>query len=217
MKSVYLGRALVAILALFAAASLRAAELTKYEPRPGSKVTLDGDSTVHRWQVQSQIIAGTMELGFDPQNPPAPGKVEAKVQSSVPVRSIKSGKKSMDDIMHETLKIQTAPKIEYRLTELTLKEAPKSATAPLLFDSKGELAVAGVTNKINMPVTMERLEGNKLKTSGTVNLKMTQFGMNPPAPKIALGFISTSDDVKIAFEWLTEKAGATTASAGATK
>src|SRR6185436_80758 len=99
MKSVCLRRAVIAMLALFAAASLPAADLTKYEPRPGSKVTIDGDSTVHKWQVQSQIIAGTMELGFDPQNPPAPGKVQANVQSSVPVRSVKSGKKAMDDIM----------------------------------------------------------------------------------------------------------------------
>ena len=199
--------------ALFAAASLVAADLTKYEPRPGSRVTIDGDSTVHKWTVQSQIVGGSMELGFDPQNPPAPGKVEAKVATTIPVRSIKSGKKPMDDIMHQTLKMQSAPRIEYRLTELTLKEAPKSPTAPLLFDSKGELAVAGVTNKIAMPVTMERLEGNKLKSTGSVNLKMTSFGMKPPAPKIALGLISTSDDVKVTFEWLTEKAGAATASA----
>lgn len=199
--------------ALFAALSLSAAEMTKYQARPGSRVTIDGDSTVHKWSVQSQIIGGTMELGFDPQNPPAPGKVQAKVETSIPVRSIKSDKKSMNDIMHETLKIQTAPKIDYRLTELTLKEAPKSPTAPLLFDSKGQLTVAGVTNQIAMPVTMERLEGNKLKTSGSVNLKMTSFGMKPPAPKIALGLISTSDDVKVTFEWLTEKAGAATASA----
>ena len=211
MKSDYLSRAVVAILGLFAAASLSAADLNKYEPRPGSKVTIDGDSTMHKWSVQSQIIAGSMELGFDPQNPPAPGKVQAKVETSVPVRTLKSGKTPMNDIMYETLKIQTAPKIEYRLTELTLKEAPKSPNAPLLFDSKGQLAVAGVTNQIAMPVTMERLEGNKLKTTGSVNLKMTQFGMKPPSPKLLP--ISTSDDVKVTFEWLTEKAGASTASA----
>lgn len=198
-------------LLLCAATSLLAADLTKYESRPGSKVTIDGDSTMHKWSVQSQVIAGIMELGFDPQNPPAPGKVQAKVETSIPVRTLKSGKTPMNDVMHETLKIQTAPRIEYRLTELTLKEAPKSPTAPLLFDSKGQLAVAGVTNQVTMPITMERLEGNKLKSSGSVNLKMTQFGMKPPSPKFLP--ISTSDDVKVTFEWLTEKAGANTASA----
>ena len=40
------------------------------------------------------------------------------------------------------------------------------------------------------------------------NVKMTSFGIQPPAPKIALGLISTGDDVKIAFEWNTGAAEA---------
>ncbi len=216
MKSCYT-KLTVLVVSLLLAGSAFAAEMTKYEPRPGSKVKIDGDSTVHKWTVESLILKGTLELGFDPQNPPAPGKVPAKVQVTVPVRSVKSGKKAMDDIMHETLKMDTAPNIIYTLRELTLKETPKSPAAPLMFDSKGELAVAGVTNQIAMPVTMERLEGNKLKTSGSVQLKMTSFGMKPPAPKVALGLISTSDDVLVTFEWLTEKGGAATASAASTQ
>jgi hypothetical protein len=34
-------------------------------------------------------------------------------------------------------------------------------------------------------------------------VKMTDFGIEPPAPKIALGAIKTSDDVKLTFEWIT--------------
>lgn len=202
----------ILIALLVAVAGLTAAEMTKYEPKPGSKMKLAGTSTMHDWTVESGIIGGTMELGFDPANP-TPGKVPAKVTTTIPVRSIKSGKKGMDDVMHETLKMQAHPRIEYQLTELVLKEAPKSADAPLVFDSKGQLAVAGVTNQIAMPVTMQRLEGGKLKTTGTTTLKMTSFGMKPPAPKIALGLISTGDDVSVSFEWVTEKAGAATAAA----
>lgn len=202
----------ILVILLVAGAVLAADQMTKYEAKPGSKVRLEGTSTVHDWTVESGIIGGAMELGFDPANP-APGKVPAKVTATIPVRSIKSGKKGMDDVMHETLKMQAHPRIEYQLTELVLKEAPKSADAPLQFDSKGQLAVAGVTNQILMPVTMHRGEGGKLKTTGATTLKMTSFGMKPPAPKIALGLISTGDDVKISFEWVTEKAGAATAAA----
>jgi polyisoprenoid-binding protein YceI len=212
---------LLIALCLFVATLLLAAdEMTKYEPRPGSKVTIDGTSSVHDWTVESTIIGGSMELGFDPWNPKA-GKVPAKVTANIPVRSLKSkGKldpKRMEEVMYETMKIQTAPRIEYRLTELVLKEPPKTAGDPLQFDSKGELSLAGVTNQISMPVTMERLEGNKLKTKGAVQLKMTSFGMKPPAPKVLLGMLSTGDDVKVSFEWLTQKAGATTAAAAAAK
>ena len=209
---------LLIVLSLFVATFVLAADsMTKYSAKPGSKVTLDGTSSVHDWTVESMIIGGSMELGFDPWNPPAPGKVQAAVTSTIPVRSLKSkGKldpKRMEEVMQETMKMQTARNIEYRLTELTLKEAPKTPAEPLQFDSKGELSMAGVTNKISMPVTMERLEGNKLKTKGNITLKMTAFGMKPPSPKILLGMLSTGDDVKVRFEWLTEKAGATTAAA----
>ena len=31
---------------------------------------------------------------------------------------------------------------------------------------------------------------------------MTDFKIDPPAPKIALGLIKTGDDVKLIFEWM---------------
>jgi len=203
---------------LFAAGLVFGADqMTKYDAKPGSKVTIDGTSSVHDWTVESTIIGGSMELGFDPWGSLTPGKVPAKVTATIPVRSLKSkGKldpKRMEEVMQETMKMQTAPRIEYRLSELVLKEAPKTATDPLQFDSKGQLSMAGVTNQISMPVTIERMEGNKLNTKGNVTLKMTAFGMKPPAPKILLGMISTGDDVKVSFEWSTQKADATTASA----
>ena len=46
------------------------------------------------------------------------------------------------------------------------------------------------------------LPENKLKISGTTPLKMTDYKVEPPAPKIALGLIKTGDDVKLIFEWM---------------
>ena len=197
---------LTAVAALALAVSVVAQELTKFAARPtGSKVKLDGTSTVHDWTVEGTIIGGAMELDSkfvaDPTKA-QPGKVPAKVEASIPVRTIKSGKKSMDDIMHAAMKQPQHPRIEYRLTELTLKETPKSANGPITFDSTGQLTVAGVTNKVSFPVTMTR-EGQTMKTVGSTSVKMTSFGIQPPAPKVALGLISTGDDVKITFEWQT--------------
>jgi polyisoprenoid-binding protein YceI len=199
-------QSLVAIVAVALTAIAVAQDLTKFQARPtGSKVKIEGTSTVHDWTVEGLIIGGTMELDSkfvaDPTKA-QPGKVPAKVESTIPVRTIKSGKKPMDDIMHAAMKQPQHPRIEYRLTELTLKETPKAATGPFTFDSTGQLTVAGVTNKVSFPVTMTR-EGNNMKTIGTTSVKMTSFGIQPPAPKVALGLITTGDDVKITFEWLT--------------
>jgi len=207
---------LILVPLLVASLAIAAEPMTKYEAKPGSKVTLDGTSSMHNWTVESAIIGGSMELGFDPANP-KPGKMPAKVTATIPVRSLKSkGKldpKRMEEVMQETMKMQVAPRIEYQLTELVLKEAPKTPADPLQFDSKGQLSMAGVTNEISMPIAMERLEGNKLKTKGAITLKMTSFGMKPPAPKLLLGMLSTGDDVKVSFEWVTQKADANTAAA----
>jgi polyisoprenoid-binding protein YceI len=192
-----------AVLVAAVTSSWAADTLTKYESKLPCKVKIEGTSTIHDWTVESQIISGTMELAE--LKGVTAGKIPAKVQVLIPVRSLKSGNKLMDDIMYKAMKFPTVKNIEYRLTELVLKEAPQSPGGPFKCDSTGELTVSGVTNKIAMPVTIDVVD-NQLKTTGSVPVKMTQFGIDPPAPKIGGGMIKTGDEVKISFEWMTAPA-----------
>ena len=160
--------------ALFLAAlSLQAQNLTRFAAQPGSKVRIDGSSNVHDWTVEGQIIAGALEIDSDflnePQKAAAGTKVNAKADANIPVRSIKSGKNLMDDVMHDAMNQKEHPKIEYHLKELTVKAAPKSSEGPFEFDSVGDLQVSGKTNTIKMPVRMERLEKGRMKTTGTAS------------------------------------------------
>jgi polyisoprenoid-binding protein YceI len=199
---------LIAAGTLALAAALYAAEPAKFTSQPGSKVKIDGTSTIHDWTVEGGIIAGAMELdsafSADPTKA-KPGKVDAKVEATIPVRTIKSGKNNMDAVMHGALKQAQHPTIRYRLTELNLKETPKSANGPWLFDSKGELTVAGVTNKVAFPVTMTRTD-KTIKTTGSTAVKMTSFGIQPPSPTGTFGIIKTGDDVKLTFDWIAGEA-----------
>lgn len=204
-----------ASLLLLLALPLQAAEgWTRFAPKPGlkSKVRIEGTSTIHDWQVESPLVGGFLEVGpgfpLQPGADVKPGKVEARAEVFIPVGSLKSLKKdgtpystAMDDIMYEKLLKATHPRIQYRLSELTLKEAPKQADEPFTFEAVGELVVAGVTNKITMPAKVAVLPDKKLKITGSVNVKMTDFKIEPPAPKIALGLIKTGDDVKLLFDW----------------
>lgn len=194
--------------AVVLSASLGAADVAvRYDAvQSGGKMKIDGTSTIHDWTVEGQLIGGYVEFdsGFDLENP-KPGKVNANASVVIPVRQLKSGKTAMDNVMYDAMKQKDHPRIEYRMTGMTLKEAPKAATDPLVFDTTGELTVSGVTNKVSMPVTMQRVDKSKLKFTGVISIKMTSYGIQPPAPKIALGLISTGDDVKLTFEWLTAK------------
>jgi hypothetical protein len=207
----------LALFLLVAVSAQGAEQTTTFTARQGSKMRIEGTSNIHDWQVESPIIGGTLEVGpgfpTEPGQTAAPGKVQAKADVFVTVGSLKSKEKdgrpymdSMDDVMWGKLKKDTSPRILFHLTELTLKEPPKSNSDPYVFDAKGELAVAGVTNTISMPVNVNVYPvagGEKrLKISGTTSVKMTDFKIDPPAPKIAMGMIKTGDEVKLIFEWV---------------
>ena len=204
MKKLWINSS-AAVVALALTTSAIAQNLTKFESKPGTKMKIDGTSNIHDWTVESAIVAGAMELDSafvaDPTTA-KPGKIAAKVETTIPIRSLKSGNSLMDDRMYKAMNQPKFPKIEYRLTELTLKETPKSANGPFNFDSKGDLSVSGVTNKVSFPVTMTRVD-KMMKTSGNVTVKMTSFGIEPPGLVVA---IHTGDDVKLTFDWMTAPA-----------
>jgi len=191
--------------ALFATGFLSAADTVRYMPVPNSsKLRMDGTSTIHDWHADTDIIGGFMELEAtfpDASGKSAPSAVKPKVEVKIPVRSLKSsGGKRMDAVMQEHMNFEQYKMIEYRVLELT----PKAGAAGE-FDAKGALTIAGVTKTNTMPVTIERVENTRLKVKGTAAVKMTDFGIKPPAPEIAgLSLIKTGDDVKLNFEWITE-------------
>ena len=208
MKLGYIALALAAVL------PLQAAENIRLNSKPGNlKVRIEGTSNIHDWQVEGKLIGGYMEVGqnfpLEPGKAAEPGKVEAKVEAFIPVRSLRSVEKDgspystkMDDIMYEKLRVTEFDRVVFRLQEMTLKEAAKSKDAPYVFEAKGELVVGGATNQITMPVNITPLGDNQLKVVGSVGMKMTDFKIDPPAPAIAAGLIKTGDPVTVKFEWL---------------
>ena len=195
----------VCLLLLLAVAPLRAADTVKYGGQPGSQVKIDGTSNIHDWTVTGQIISGFMEVSTDFDKDLKTLAPLPKVEVTIPVRSLKSGNKKMDEVMQEHMNMKANPKIEYKLTAMTLKSEPKSPNGPAEYASTGDLTVSGVKKSIEMPVTIERVDAGKLKVKCTITMKMTDFGIKPPSPKIAMGLISTGDEVKLAIEWLLGK------------
>ncbi|MBM3876855.1 MAG: YceI family protein [Verrucomicrobia bacterium] len=189
--------------AVLAAVSTRAADkAVRYEGQPGGKIKIDGTSSVHDWTVETQIIGGFLEVdaAFD-----ADFKAfkKPKVEVSIPIRSLKSGKKPMDTVMQETMKMGEHPKIEYRLIDMSPRPGAEAAKAQ--FEARGALTVAGVTRTNTMVVTLQHVDAKTIKVTGTAAVKMTDHGMKPPAPALALGLIKTGDDVKLTIEWLTAR------------
>jgi len=109
--------------------------LLRAKPGKDMKIRLEGTSSVHNWQVEGNIIAGSILAGpgfpLTPGQIVPPGKVDAEVQASIPVNSLKSVEASgrpysdkMDEIMIGKLKCPPHRVIRFALSELTLKDTP---------------------------------------------------------------------------------------------
>jgi len=186
---------------------------TRYYSQPlGTSVKVDGTSTAHDWEMEGKIIGGYIEFGpgvkLDAAQTAIPGlndgKVPVKVHSLIPVTSIHAKVEHMPDVMdhlmQEHLKADQFGRIEYSLTAMTFK-GPHDPGKPFAFDTTGNLSIAGVTNKVSFPVTIEVLDAGKIKVSAAVPLKMTAFHVDPPAPNIGLGLMRCGDDIKIIIDW----------------
>jgi RNA polymerase sigma factor (sigma-70 family) len=185
----------------------------RFVARSGSRVRMEGTANMlrTRWQIQGEIIQGTLDVGSDfpvePGQVATPGSVMAVADVFIPVTSLKSVEAdgshysdAMDTIMYERLKADVQKKIYFHLTELVLQETAKAKDQPYVFEATGNLAVAGVTNQLTMPVQVLPLGDQRLKISGATLVKMTDFQMTPP---VALGgALKTSDEVKLSFDWL---------------
>lgn len=193
-----------------------AADMLKYRGKPGSKMRIEGTSTIHDWWSESVLMTGRLEL--DPSFPTDPAKNELKpgplpAQATITIlaRTFQcQWGAPMNAVMLESLDAEKHPKIEYKLKEFTYKEAKDGA---LVFDAKGDVTVRGKTKEVAMPVQIERVDAKKLKVKGTVGVKMSDFEIPPPAPKVALGAIKTADEVKLIFEWNAEQQPAAAAPA----
>ncbi len=216
-------RLILTTIALTSALGLHAADGDRYQSQPaGNKVRIEGTSTAHDWEMEGTLIGGFVEfepgVQFDTAQATIPGlkdkKLAIKSQVIIPVRSLKSDAKAMpqvmEGLMQESLKEPQNKKIECHITELTFKE-PHAAGKPFEFDASGELAIAGVTNKVTFPVTIDVPEKDKLKIAGSAPVKMTAYGVKPPAPSFGLGLMKCGDEVKVIFDWTLTKT-ATTAS-----
>ena len=182
------------------------AETVTYFAKTGSLLKISGTSSVHDWEVKTLLIGGRMV--WDSSFPLDPSKAELpkltttpKVSVIVPVRNIESGKQRMNEVMHGAMNAQKHKFARYNLKEIKVIHKKRKAGDPIVFNTKGTLNINGKSAPVSMQISIAKRKGDKLKVSGKTKLRMSQFGITPPAPKIALGLITTGDEVSVEFEW----------------
>lgn len=147
---------------------------------------VSGTSTLHDWDMVSDDATGEGQITIENQ------KI-TRINSLVvtlPTKSLKSGKGSMDDNAYEALVAKKYPEIQFELIEIeTITDQSLRA--------KGNLIIAGTKSLVSLQVDYV-ITGNTVQFSGSFPITFTQFNIEPP--KALLGTIKTGDKLQISFE-----------------
>ena len=205
------GLLLAVIIAAGASAESHGAE--RYDADiASSHVTIEGSSTLHGWRVEGQQFGGYLivqenELASLWNSTSSAHPLAPTVHVEIPVASLKSGKRGMDDKISEALKAKRHPTIAYRLESAEIKTRQTTqvddcdGSRPI--DTNGVLTVAGAERTVNIPMQVRCLSKNRLEVSGGTSLRMTDFGIDPPTAM--LGMVRTGDTVHVHWTWVLAK------------
>jgi polyisoprenoid-binding protein YceI len=188
---------------LAAATSLAATEppgpASQFTLAPGSRLWLEGDSTLHKYSSNATKVEAAAELDgtFVPGSAAARAAVAAgglkSLRISVPVAGLKSGESGLDKNMQKALKQDAAPVIRFTLVEYKAEEAKDGS---LLVKAHGRLAIAGVEKDAVVEASC-RFGPGGMEISGAKDVLMTDFGIKPPV--MMMGTIKTADKVVVRF------------------
>lgn len=171
---------------MFSIVNLVKAQSFKIVPK-SSNLTIYGTSTLHDWEIKVTQINGELEIDSSKQ-------ITALIVK-IPVRSLKSGKRAMDDKTYASIDDEKNPNIIFQLTEsLPIKIIDKDIEVTLT----GNLTLAGETKKISIKTTVKITEAGDYQLKGSVPLKITDFKIKPP--KAVFGTLKTRDAVTAIFD-----------------
>ena len=175
-----------------------------------SRLTVEGTSTLHHWMVEGKSVGGSLifhenELAsLWTTSGPLSQPLAPTVHVEIPVTSLKSGKRAMDEKMYEALKAKAHPMIVYHLesAKVTTRQTAQGHDADGSFavEATGILTVAGVERTVDIPMHVGRLSDHRLEIRGDTALRMTEFGIDPP--RAMLGALRAGDTVHVHWTWV---------------
>jgi hypothetical protein len=182
-------------LSLFLIISAETMSQTSYILNPeNSKMTILGTSTLHDWQMEVKDIDCSMALITEGENI----RGIQDTWFSCITSSIVSDYNIMDKKTHEALKAEKFSNIIFRMINgkvffhfLSMTENEFKGTAT------GFLSLAGQTKEIKVPFHGNLLENGQVKVEGKVDLKMSEFKVDPPTAM--LGTLKTGDEISIIY------------------
>jgi polyisoprenoid-binding protein YceI len=165
---------------------------TKYQAVGGVKITIEGTSNIHDWEMNSDKGAVAVEFNF------ASSGIISGLSSltfTLPVESLKSEHKSMDKNTYNALRSNDHSNIVFTASTANITFSGNSNQYHLT--AKGKLTISGVTKDVVLNATGVVNPDKSITYTGTHKLKMTDYNVKPPS--LMLGAIKTGSDITVKF------------------
>ena len=163
-----------------------------------AKMTITGTSTIHDWTSDVTEVRGSMTLDgklLTRGSIKKGDKIKA-LSITVPVKSIISPRgATMDKKTYAALKSEGHPNIIFALDD---NKVSSVEGGKFVITAKGDLSMAGVTQRIEMEVEGKKTDEKGYWFKGNKKLNMKDYDMEPPSAMF--GQIVTGEEVEINFE-----------------
>lgn len=159
-----------------------------------SKLEIQGTSSIHDWEMlvedyQLEAFLTTTEENTATVN---------RVSFSCEVEDISADSRIMDGKAHDALKEDDHPRITFSINDDASLQIEDGKTY-----IKGSITIAGVTRKIQFPVSIHVISDSTFQVKGNLSLKMTDYNVTPP--KAMMGALETGDEVTIDINLVLER------------
>lgn len=159
----------------------------------GSVLYIAGESTLHEYELGAKSLKGSAAVPATTAGllkALEAGKVK-HMSLVVPVTSLKSKESGLDDNAYKALKAADNPDIIFTLKSEKVADGVMTA--------KGDLTIAGVTQKVTLTPTVEVKDGS-VHLTGVQKLKMTDYQITPPSVSLLVTSITCTDEIAIHYD-----------------
>lgn len=159
----------------------------------GSFLYLEGDSTLHKYQMHANTLLGSAVLKNSKGDLTKTLKANGvdSMELVVPVSTLKSKESGLDDNAYKALSAKDNPAIKFELDSETLKDGVMAA--------KGNLTIAGVTVPVTLSPATE-IKGDSVHLTGVQKLKMSDYKVKPPSISLLVTSITCTDEISIHYD-----------------
>jgi polyisoprenoid-binding protein YceI len=167
---------------------------TTYQTAGPAKITIEGTSNIHDWEMSTDKGNSTAVFVTDGN-----GAINglSSLTFSLPVESLKSESSSMDKNAYKAMHSSKYASLTFTVLSASLKPAGNNNYQ---VQSKGRLTISGVSRDIEIAALCTVNPDKSISVNGAYKLKMTAYSVSPPS--IMLGAIKTGDDITVKFNLL---------------